>query len=321
MRDRQLCPERRGETVDAAQARVREANPRQQRRIRHARTGGRSGGTVRVRVPGEEPVPRGLEAGEGQDIRHGPRLERDVGLQQLRHRIHAVGRDADRIGTGEQVRVHHGICRHQPFVAEGPLVAGRPALADHRVAGGFAARARRRGHGDQRHGGTGVGELRPDALEVVHDAGPGAEQAGDGLRGVQHAPAADAEDDVDPRAPVRGHGRVHHGRAGLVGHGHLARHHDARRAQAVQERVTAPGGGQGPSAGHQQHAGPVTRHDPGDPGERPGPEGDPRHASQREVRDWREGEVRDEPQGGARDRHDRRHGLAHEAGVSGHRPS
>ena len=271
--------------MDAAQARVREADPRQQRRVRHARTCRRRARALRVRMPGEEPVPRGLEAGEGQRIRHGARLERDIRLQQLGHGVHAVGGDPDRGSAREQVRVHHRVRRHQALVAEGALVAGRPALADHGVAGGLAARARRRRHGDEGHGRAGVGELRPDALEVVPDAGPGPQQTGDGLGGVQHAPAADPQHDVDRRVPVRGHGGVHHRRAGLVGHGDLAGHHDARLVQAVAELVKAPGGRERPATGHQQDARPVGGHDPGDPPERPGPEDDARDAAQREVRD------------------------------------
>ena len=41
-----------------------------------------------------------------------------------------------------------------------------------------------------------VWQLRPDALQIIHDAVVHTQQPGDGLGGIQHATTADADHDI-----------------------------------------------------------------------------------------------------------------------------
>ena len=89
------------------------------------------------------------------------------------------------------------------------------------------------GHGDERRGRPGVGEAAADALQVVEGDRPAAEEAGDRLRGVEGAPAADPDDDVGWIAAAGGHGRVDELRRGLPGDRQVVPG-QARRLQAAR---------------------------------------------------------------------------------------
>ena len=231
----------------------------------------------------------------------GDARERDVALEQLRHRVHAVRGDPGAVRPREEAGIDDRVCRDQSLVAERALVSRRATLADDGVPAGLAPGAGGRGHGDERHGRPGVGEPGADALEVVADARPGAEQAGDRLRRVEDAPAPDADDDLDRRGPVRVDGRVHDVRRGLVGHRDLARELQPRGGEPVQELLATAGRRQRPPAGDQQEAGAVRRREPRDAADRPLPERDPRQPAERERGDRRQ--------------------LGHPGGVSGNSPT
>ncbi len=201
VRDRVEGAQRRGQAVHRAESALRQRDAGQQRGIGHARACRRH--VLRaVFVPGQQAVAHRLEAADGQGIGEGIGAQRHEGLQQLGERVHAVGGDDGRRAARQQVGVDHGVLRHQLVIAERFLEAVRALHAQHGVLGGLAAGARGGGHGDQRHGRALVGQFRSDPLEVVHDALLHAQQAGDGLGGVQCAAAADAQHHVDLGAGI-----------------------------------------------------------------------------------------------------------------------
>ncbi len=205
-------------------------------------------------MPRHQAVADGLQPRQRQRVGQRPGPQRRVRLQQLGERVHAVGRDPGAVVAGQEVRVHHGIGRHQPLVAERALVARRPALADHRVPRRLAARAGRRRHRDERHRRAVVRPHPGEPLQVLDDAGTGAQQPGDRLGGVQHGAAPHAQHHVHGGLPVRCHGRVHHRRRRLVRDGDLARHRHPGgrqpRDQPGRAARTTPATGRRSPAGH-----------------------------------------------------------------------
>ncbi|HEY4754265.1 MAG TPA: iron-containing alcohol dehydrogenase, partial [Candidatus Limnocylindrales bacterium] len=109
VRDGELRAERRGQAMDAAEASIREADPREQRGPCHSLPRGRRPRTPRVRMPREEAVTRCAQSGERKRVGEGARSERHVGLQELGHGIHAVRGDPVGRQVGQQVGVDHGV--------------------------------------------------------------------------------------------------------------------------------------------------------------------------------------------------------------------
>ena len=288
--------------MDRTQPGVGEADPREQRRVRHARPGGRRTRSVRVRVPREQAVARGLEPRQRERVGDRRRPERDVRLEQLRERVHPVGRDPDRSHAREQVRVDDRIRGDEPLVAERALVARRPALADHRVARGLGARARGRGHRDERHRRAGVGDAGP--------AGP----RGGRRRSFRCAAARRPPWPRRARSRRRSRGRRPRPRIGAQRRSRRRRPATARRArwprppastparlETREQRVAPPRCA--PATGRPSRAAPgrpCRADDLRHPRERARPELDPRQAAERE----RAGTA-----------------GAHPAAVSGYRPS
>ena len=282
VRNRELGAQRRREAVHRTQPGVREADAREKGRAGHACPGRRGAWAVRIRVPGEQAVAGRFETRQRERVRDRRRPERDVRLQQLRDRVHPVGRDPDGSHPRQQVRIHDGVRRHEPLVPERALVACRTAFADHGVAGGLGAGARGRRHGDERHRGAGVRHLAGQALQMVDDARPASQEPGHRLGRVEHAPAADPDHDLHGRGPVRLHDAVHEGGRRLVKHARLADQLDTGGREAHEQRIPSARGDQRPTAGHEQRAMSVTRRDRRYPLERARPEIDPRQAAKGE---------------------------------------
>ena len=200
MGDRQEGAERRREPVDGAEPGVGEADPRQQAREGHpcARIGRVR--SVRVRVPGEQPVAGRLEPGKRERIgqRSGPR--RDVALEQLGDRVHAVRGDPMRPGTREQVRVDDRVRGDEALVAERALVAIRAALADDRRCG-WPREPVPAVVGTATNGtdGPGYGRPGPTPSRWSRTLVPVRRSPAMALAGVQDGPATHAHDDVDAR--------------------------------------------------------------------------------------------------------------------------
>ena len=148
-------------------------------------------------MPGEQSLPHRFQTAFRQGVGEGIGFDRDIRFQQLRQRVHGVGGDLWFRTGRQQVGVEQGVFRNQLVVAEGFFEPVRAAHAEHGVFGRFAAGASGGGHGDERRGGTVVGLLRADAFQIVHHRIAAGQQAGNRLGAVQHAAAADADDDRD----------------------------------------------------------------------------------------------------------------------------
>ena len=217
-------------------------------------------------MPGQEPVPRGLQPGQRERIGERPGAQGGIGLQQLGERVHPVGRDPHRVVARQEVRIDHRIRRDQALVPERALVAVRPTLADHGVPGCLAAGAGGGGHRDERHRRPLVRTHPGQSLEVLDHAGAGPQQTGDRLGRIEHGPAAHAQDHVHGLGPVLGlgpvrrHRRVHDRRRRLVRDGDLARDCHPRGSQPRQQRLAPPGCRQRPPSRDQEDAAPVPGH-------------------------------------------------------------
>ena len=109
--------------MDGAESGLGQADPRAERGRRHrgARAGG-GGRTAHPRdrhlVPGEQPVASRGQSAQSQAVGDGIGTGRQVRLEQLRKRVHAVGRDQLRRAAPEQFRVQDRDPGDQRLVAK-----------------------------------------------------------------------------------------------------------------------------------------------------------------------------------------------------------
>ena len=236
-----------------AEAGLRQADSREQRGVSHARTPG-ARFVIRAAPPsGEKAVTKSFDAGPGQRIGQRVRFRRDVGFEKLGEGVHAVRRHHLRRAARQQLGIDDGDARHQLFVAERFLETARPLPTQHGVLGGFRTGSGGRRNQDQRRRRAGIRPLGADALEVFHHRVPVRKQAGDRLRRVQRAAAADADHHVDASTGECGDRLVHQLRRRLARHRQVVTG-DVRRAHGVQQRRPERRRAQRARAGDDQHA-------------------------------------------------------------------
>ena len=186
--------------MDRAQAGLGQADPGQQGGQGHALPTG--GGLGTRLVPGQQTVPHRGQSRQGQGVGDGIGPRREIRLQQLGQGIHAVGSDQVRRTGGQQVGIDDGVFGHQGLVAKGLLETLRTLAGEHGVLGRLRTRPGGGGHGDEGRGRSTVGQFGSHPFQVIHDRVAGPEQAGDGLGGIQHAAAADADHQVPVPLPL-----------------------------------------------------------------------------------------------------------------------
>ncbi len=199
----------------------------------------------------------------------------------------------------EQARIDDGVCGDESLVAERALVSAGPRSLI-TAFGWPRSRAGGRGDGDERHRRPGVGQAGADPLEVVADARPGAEQAGDRLCRVQDAPPPTPTTTSTPRPGARrrpGRRRPATARRGPP----PPRDRHAGGGEAREQLLAPAGRRQRATARDQQEPGAVRRGELRDARERPLAERDPRQPAERERGDRRQ--------------------ARHPGGVSGNRPT
>ncbi len=200
-----------------SQAHLCQRDAGKQRGISHV--GPMGGNIALIEVQAREAVAHGTHARHRQRIGKGIGARGDIGFEQLRERIHAVGRDQRRRAGREQFRIDHRIGGHQRFVTEGFLETACTLLRQHRIFRRLGAGPCSRRHRDERHRRAGVRQLRPHPFEKFHHAVGHAQQTGDSLGRIEHATATDADDNRDAFVAVTTRQCIGQCRRRLAGYG------------------------------------------------------------------------------------------------------
>ena len=233
-----------------AEAGLGQVDARDQRRKRHALARVRIGALAPVQP--DQAVTRGAQSTDAKGVVEHIGSDGDIGLDQLRERVHAVGGDHVPGAGREQVRIDDGDFRDQHVVSKRFLEAVTALPAEHGILGRLASRARSRRHCDQRYGRARVRQFGPHAFEEVHDRLSDAQQPGDGLGRVHRAAAANAQHGIDLRGGIFTDRFVDHPGRGFAIDGHVFVVNPVL-GELLQQQLPVSRGRERARPGHDQH--------------------------------------------------------------------